>query len=256
VATKKSSRPLYKVFLERVIRIDAVQRHRAAAATDTEHTAQFFDAGRRPGLSSDFKWSLDAPAANDWGPLAPATGEKPALMSPAMQEAWSAAVTAWQKFIVELANGAIIASGMHLISGTRTEIDRGEWTRTGLVLDVRNGDLIEGWYGRPDGKHTVHWSAITVRAAKQPQQRRRRGHGYDWEGVWTYATTLRAEDQWDWTQHRRDKKQPLPATRKIVEGKIEQWFAAKGSVPNMSDIRQNITIPLYAGRRTRGKRKR
>jgi hypothetical protein len=42
VATKKRSRPFYEVFLERVIRIDAVQRHRAAV-TD-ENTAQFFSA--------------------------------------------------------------------------------------------------------------------------------------------------------------------------------------------------------------------
>ena len=102
----------------------------------------------------------------------------------------------------------------------------------------------------------MRWTAITLRATKQPRQKKARGHGYDWDGAWAYATTLRAEDQWNWTQHRRDKKQPLPAVRKTVEDKIKQWFAAKGSAPNMSDIRQNITIPLYAGRRTRGKRKR
>ena len=256
MAAKKPSRPLYEVFLERVIRIDAVQRHRAAALSNAEHTAQFFEAGRRPGPFGDFKWSLDAPAAGDWGPLAPSMGEKPAPMSPAMQQAWDAAVAAWQKFIAELAKGEMIASGMHPISGVRTEIDPFEWSRTELELDVRNGDLIEGWYGRPYGKHTVRWTTIRVRAAKRPQQKRGRGHGYDWEGAWTYATTLRAQDQWDWTQHRRDKKQPLPETRKSVEEKIQQWFAARGSVPNISDIRQNITIPLYAGRRTRGKRKR
>jgi hypothetical protein len=246
VATKKPWRPLYEVFLERVIRIDAVQRHREAAVTHAEHMARFFDAGRRTGPLGGFKWSLDAPTA----------GDEPAPMSPAIQQAWDAAVAEWRKFIAELANGEMIASGMHPISGSHTELDRAEWMRTGLVLDVRNGDLIEGWYGRPYGKHTVRWSAITVRAAKQPQQKRGRGHGYDWEGAWTYALTLRAEDQWDWMQHRRDKKQPLPATRKIVEDKIKQWFEAKGSVPNISDIRHNITIPLYAGRRTRGKRKR
>ena len=121
---------------------------------------------------------------------------------------------------------------------------------------MRNGDLIEGWYGRPSGKHTGRWSAITVRAAKQPRQKKTRGHGYDWEGAWAYATSLRAEDQWDWKQLGRDKKQPLPVRRKIVEDKIKEWFAAEGSAPDMSDIRQNITIPLYRGRRTRGKRKR
>ena len=95
VAAPRSARQLYEVFLERVIRIDAVQRHRAAVTDD--HTAQFFAAGRRPGVNGDFKWSLNAPTAFDWGPVGPFTGEKPAPMSPAMQQAWDAAVAAWRK---------------------------------------------------------------------------------------------------------------------------------------------------------------
>ena len=161
-----------------------------------------------------------------------------------------------QKFIAELANGELIASGMHPSTGVRGEIDPAEWTRTGLVLDVRNGDLIEGWYGRPSGKHTVRWSAITLRAAKQPRQKKGREHGYDWERAWNYATTLRADNQWNWDEHRRDKKQPLPGVHKTVEDKIKQWFALGGSVPDIGDIRRNIVVPLYAGKRTRGRRKR
>ena len=255
MATKKPSRPLNEVFLERVIRIDAVQRHRAAAVTDDERTTQFFDAGRRPGLFGDFKWSLDSPTADYRGPLAPFTDEEPPPMSSAMQQAWDAAIVALRELIAELAKGEMIASGMHPATGVR-DLDRAEWMRTGLVLDVRNGDLIEGFYGRPAGQHTVRWSTITLRAAKQPRQKKARGHGYDWEAAWTYAKSLRAEDQWDWTKHQRDKRQPLPAIHKTVEEKIKDWFKATGSTPDMSDIRQNITKPLYAGRRTRGKRKR
>jgi hypothetical protein len=43
VATKKPSRLFYDVFLERVIRIDVVQRHRPKG-TD-EYASGFFDAG-------------------------------------------------------------------------------------------------------------------------------------------------------------------------------------------------------------------
>ena len=71
------------------------------------------------------------------------------------------------EFIAELANGELIANGVHPATGVRGEIDPSEWARTGLVLDVRNGDLIEGWYGRPIGKHTVRWSAIALPAAIQ-----------------------------------------------------------------------------------------
>jgi hypothetical protein len=254
VAAKTSARPLYQEFLARVININSVQRYRTAAADD--HTTGFFAEGRRPGVLGDFHWSLDVPEAFPWGPLAPGTSEKPAPVSVPMQHAWDAAVTAWRAFINLIANGELIASGVPPVAGVRCDLDPAEWTRTGLVLDVRNGDLIEGLYGRAPGKHSVRWSAITLRAAKQPRQKKERRHGYDWDGAWTYAQTLRAEDKWDWTQDRRDKKQPLPAIRKIVEDKVKQWFEAKGGVPDVSDIRRNIVIPLYAGRRTRHKRKR
>ena len=191
MATKKPSRPLNEVFLERVIRIDAVQRHRAAAVTDDERTAQFFDAGRRPGSFGDFKWSLDSPAADDWGPLAPSTGEKPAPMSPAMQQAWDAVVAAWRTFIAELATGELIVSGVHPASGVRSEIDPAEWTRTGLVLDVRNGDLIEGLYDRPYGKHTVRWSTIVLRAAVQEQKL----GTIDWDAEWSEDVARREKGQ-------------------------------------------------------------
>jgi hypothetical protein len=252
VTTPKPSRPLHAEFLARVIEIEAVQCYRAAVTDD--HTAQFFSEGHRPGLWGDFHWSLDAPEAAFACALI--AGSEEPLVSLAMQHAWDAAVAAWKGFIAALAHGELIASGVHPATGVRSEMHPAEWARTGLVLDVRNGDLIEGWYDRPRGKHTVRWSAITLRAAKQARQKKTRGHGYDWEGAWAYALTLRAEDQWDWKQLGRDKKQPLPARRKVVEEKIQKWFEVRGSVPNISDVRQNITIPLYAGRRMRRKRKR
>ena len=103
-----------------------------------------------------------------------------------MQHAWNAAVAAFAEFIAALVNGELIANGVHPATGARSEIHPAEWARTGLVLNVRNGDLIEGWYGRPSGKHTVRWSAITLRAAKQPKNKSwERGHGYDWDELWT-----------------------------------------------------------------------
>jgi hypothetical protein len=259
MARQKPARPFYEVFLERVIKIEAVQRYRAVV-TD-EDTAQFFEEGQRPGTFGDFLWSLDRlerfPLGPDagvvflWGPNPPAMSEEP-LVSLPMQHTWDAAIAAWKAFIAALANGELIANGVHPGTGVRSELHPTEWARTGLVLDVRNGDLIE-----PHGKHTVRWSAITLRAAKQTQkQKKERGHGYDWEGAWTYAKTLRAEDEWDWAQHKRDKKQPLPALRKTVEEKIEQWFKERGNIPDKGDIRRNITTPLYAGKHGRIKRKR
>jgi hypothetical protein len=254
VAAQKSARPLYAEFLARVIKIETVQRERAAVAE--EHTADFFELGRIPGVFGDFLWSLDTPEAFPWGPISP--DKEPAPPSLPMQHAWDAAAVAWRNFIAGLANGEMIAKGMNPISGIRTEIGPFEWSRTDLVLDVRNGDLIEGYYGRPIGTHTVRWSAITLRPRQKDgrERQKKRAHGYDWEEAWTFAKTLRAEDKWNLEKHRRDKKQPLPAVHKTVEDKIVQWFASRGSVPNIGDIRRNIVVPLYAGRSTRGRRKR
>ena len=70
-----------------------------------------------------------------------------------------------KRSIAALANGELIANGVHPGTGVRSELHPTEWARTGLVLDVRNGDLIEGGYSSPIGKHTVRWSAIALRAA-------------------------------------------------------------------------------------------
>ena len=115
MARQKPARPFYEVFLERVIKIEAVQRYRAVV-TD-EDTAQFFEEGRRPGAYGDFHWSLDAPKVGAVSLIARSTDERPAPMSPAMEKTWDAAVTAWRKFIGELANGEMIAEGMNPISG-------------------------------------------------------------------------------------------------------------------------------------------
>jgi hypothetical protein len=144
---------LYGEFLARVIEIEAVQCFRMAV-TD-EHTREFFAAGRRPGVFGDFYWSLDAPEAFPWGPLAPRASEKPVPVSHPMHHAWDEAVTAWRAFIT------LIVKGVYPATGLRCDIDPAEWTRTGLILDVRNGDLIEVRHG----KREVQWASITLRAA-------------------------------------------------------------------------------------------
>jgi hypothetical protein len=165
-AARRSAQPLHAEFLARVIENADVQRHRAAVTDD--RTADFFSAGRRPGLFGDFLWSLDAPEAFPPGPIAPMT---PIAISPAMQRAWDAAMVAWRAFVAALADGELIASGLHPASGVRCELDPAEWSRTGLTLDVRDGDLIEV----RDGKRTVRWTAIVLRAAKQRRQGQREG---------------------------------------------------------------------------------
>ena len=124
VATRRPAQPLYAVFLERVIKIQAVQRHRAAVTDDD--TAGFFTEGRRPGLSGDFLWSLDAPSGFPWGPLSPF---EPATLSPPMQLRGTRRSRPLQSSSLRSRNGELIASGVHPEPASARDLDPAEWTR-------------------------------------------------------------------------------------------------------------------------------
>ena len=48
-----------------------------------------------------------------------------------MQHAWDAAVAALKEFIAALANGELIANGVHPGTGVRSELDPAEWRAPG-----------------------------------------------------------------------------------------------------------------------------
>ena len=74
------SLPLHAVFLDRVIRIEAVQRERAAV-TD-EDVADFFEFGRVPGDIGKYLWLLDgAPEPFPMGDQNGRHGEEPDVAS-------------------------------------------------------------------------------------------------------------------------------------------------------------------------------
>src|SRR5215831_1157347 len=191
-------RPLYEVFLDRVIRIEAVQCHRAAVIDDRERA--FFTAGYRPGEFDGFQWSLDAPREDFLGgPI----GFVVTPVSLPMKPAWDAAVAAFKEFIKALANGEVIANGEHPATSVRHDLDPAEWTRANLILDVRNGDLIEGrnikhvrrssngdlieWHCI---KH-VRWSTITLREAIQEKKL----GTIDWDAEWNEDVARREKGQ-------------------------------------------------------------
>jgi hypothetical protein len=186
---RRRARPLYDVFLERVIKIPAVQHHRAAALGDYvptrpqdrseevwnkffegQYRAKFFSEG---SVFGDFRFSLDASKAEhfpwDWQ-----NERSVSLPMQPMQRALEAAAEAFEEFIKELKNGELIARGVHPATGARYELDPAEWVREWLVLDVRNGDLIqveasdliqqEASVRLKYGKKTVRYTALTLQA--------------------------------------------------------------------------------------------
>ena len=145
VGAQRSAQKLYAVYLARVIKIKAVQCHQAAVTDDYNTQFLFFEAGCRPKLRGHFQWSLDSPEEDLPGAPPGRRTIDPKPISPPMQLAWDAAVAAFKEFIEAIKKGELIANGMHAATGVRQDLDPAEWTREGLILDVRNGDLFEGW---------------------------------------------------------------------------------------------------------------
>ena len=192
MAARRSARPLYAVFLERVIKIEAVQCYREAV-TDNDYTARvFFSEGVLPGTLV-LSWSVDGRPRLSLGARSPGHVEEPVSLP--MQHAWNAAVAAWKGLIAALVNGELIANGVYQATGIRDDLDPAEWTRTCLMLDVRDGDLIEGSWPSPAG--VVRWTAITLRgpsrAGKEGQKSSRQGATGTAEGPGQQS--LRAEDK-------------------------------------------------------------
>ena len=150
-----------------------------------------------------------------------------------MKPAWDAAVAAFKEFIKAFANGELIASGKYPATGVRYDLDPAEWTRAGLILHVRNGDLIEGT------ERTVRWSTITVRAAI-PEQKLGR---IDWDDLWKHETARREQDS---LPNEKDY------SRQTVPLIIERYGVA--SVDG-GDLRR-FKVALYRGDLERPKRTR
>jgi len=230
VAARKSTQPLYWVYLQRVIKIPAVQCHREAVTDD--RMAQFFSEGCRPD-TLDFQWFLDEPDLSFWEPAS--------AISPILLQAWNAAFVAFLRLIDALAFGRLIATGVNPNTGTRCEIDSVEWMRTGLILDVRNGDLIEV----SQGKRTVRWSAITLRAVtKRSSPTAKRGPSLvDWDLLMTYGVLLREAGC-------------LPSKHASLTAKLKALAKLLFRVDaDEADLRR-LTRDIYAGRRKRRRRKR
>jgi hypothetical protein len=190
------ARPLYEVFLERVINIPAVQCHRAAALGDYVPTTpqdrsreiwnKFFEGGHRAkffseGSIGDFLFSLDASKAENF-PWDWKDEKSVSLPMQPMQHALEAAADAFEEFIKALKSGEFIASAVHPATGARYDLDRAEWVREWLILDVRNGDLIQVEandlglkYGIEYGKKTVRWTALSLRVGEEIKSSPERG---------------------------------------------------------------------------------
>ena len=242
MAPNKPSRPLYEVFLERVIRIDAVQRHRAAVTE--KHVGDFFEFGRVPGQIGTYLWPLDgAPEPFPRGIVFDDMEKKP--MSPAMARAWDAAVRAKDAFVADLRAGVLIATATYATIGERRDLEPAGWMSTGLVLDVRDGMLFA------KGRDVELWGAITLRdATEQPVEP-------TVELLPVKPTNKLGRVDWDdWWLHEIARRETLP-NKKAYLNEAEALIKKRYGVAHvdLSELRR-ICAALYRGDSERPRRKR
>jgi hypothetical protein len=128
---------------------------------DELHAAVFRE-GQYPGIIVDFKWPLDL-AAKDLEyhfakPVVSFTSDPTPLASDAVKHASAAIVYRWRALRDTLSGGKVIVRGTFVATGTIGFIDPLQWTRAGLCVDVRNGDLFE----EENNKLTLRWSGLAL----------------------------------------------------------------------------------------------
>jgi hypothetical protein len=150
-----------------------------------------------------------------------------------MHVAWTAAAHAFQEFIQELRTGKQTATGVPASGGLRCPLDPAEWLRAGLLLDVRNGDLIE----QQQRRQTERWTAITLIVVSVAQGR------IDWDDWWDHECDRRARGLLPLKKHYFEEAEQLIKNRYDVK-----------SVP-ASELRR-LRAALYRGHQQRPRRKR
>jgi hypothetical protein len=237
--------PFHAVFMERVIKVPEVQRHRSD--TDDEGARQFFDSGRRPGLYGDYRWRVDIPpAASPRRPGLPA----PPVLAANVQAAWDAAMPYYRSFTADLFNGVLIAEVSNWMSGVRREFAPAEWKQPRQAVDVLRGDL---FVRLTDSAPT--WKAIALRAPEDPQAgqpepvvakpKRKPGRGgIFWNRLWDFARAYR-DNKVGGVQH-------LPADRKEMAALILDESRRLGrQILRNEELSRNIIGPLYSGEEER-----
>jgi len=146
---------------------EVVALSKPVVAADKGHAAIFRD-GQAPGPFVDFHWPLDLTASA----IAFRFIASPLIIVGDPIAAPSSAIFAVSEVLADriarlrdlLANGQISAFGTFVQSGLEVPIGRLQWTRSGISIDVSNGDLCEG----QDHRAVPKWTGVNLRLPDAP----------------------------------------------------------------------------------------
>ncbi len=145
---------------------EVVVRGERVVKAKSSHAAVFRD-GMFPGpLSSHFHWPLDATAKSLEFNFVHQPVSLDSLPDPPDAVSAVSAVLADRFSAVRdiLADGKIVAFGPFTQTGIEGQIGRHQWTRSGMSIDVSNGDLCEG----QDHRAVPRWTGLSLRLPDAP----------------------------------------------------------------------------------------
>jgi hypothetical protein len=146
---------------------EVVALSKPVVAADKGHAAVFRD-GQAPGPFIDFHWPLDSTASA----IAFRFVASPLIIIGDAIATPSSAIVAVSEVLADriarlrgfLVNGEIAAFGTFVQWGLEVPIGRLQWTRSGISIDVSNGDLCEG----QDHRAVPKWTGVSLRLPDVP----------------------------------------------------------------------------------------
>jgi len=146
---------------------EVVALGRRLLKNDARHSAVFLE-GQVPGFFVEFHWPLDTTASA----IAFRFIDSPLMMLGKPLPTPSAAISAVSQVLADriaglkdiLVCGQIVAFGAFAQTGIEGPIGRLQWIRSGISMDVSNGDLCEG----EDYRAVPKWTGLSLRLPEAP----------------------------------------------------------------------------------------
>jgi hypothetical protein len=128
-----------------------------------------FEEGRFPGPVVNYRWPINVNAVElAWefvrSPVRFIPGPPEVPPSDSIRAACAVIVDRWSRLISLLREGSILCAGLYCRTGVHGTLNKTQWSRSGVSIDVRNGDFFD------EGK--LVWQDLTFSLPKIARTRK------------------------------------------------------------------------------------
>jgi hypothetical protein len=183
-----------------------------------------FAQGMMPGPLIDFRWPIDINAdelAAAFLNKLPHRGKYPSVNAPEpVRRAANTIIDRLHIFKRLFVQEILIAKGTYFNTGAVTSIGRGQWTRPGIFIDVRNSDFLErrDWYDCP----SLCWTGVSLEVTEPHREVNSLTAPSHRRVVTTVATENKCKDWLKAAMRASPKARPKPKADWLREAQ-EKW---------------------------------